>query len=160
MATQENTEVESNESEGSALRRQLEAALTEVKTLKTEKRERAFKDAGLDPERGIGKAVAKLYEGDIDAGAIQNFAKEEFDWEPPGEGESQESGEPDQSVWTPERQQTLDDGESRRSALASGTLPSRDPSTTDRLKAAEAKAKETGDWSDWDRLAVLANKAS
>lgn len=161
MATHENGQAEGNEgneSEGSALRRQLEAALNENKTLKAEKRERAFKDAGLDPERGIGKAVAKLYEGDVDPESIQDFAKAEFEWEPPSgeEGDGDGSGNgtgnqnPNPSGWTPERQQALNDGESRRAGMANGALPPRDPSTTDRMKQAEAE----GDWDTFDRLAA------
>lgn len=44
--------------------------------------ERAFDEAGLDPTKGVGKAVAKEYEGDPTKDAIQAFAREEYGWEP------------------------------------------------------------------------------
>lgn len=45
--------------------------------------EKAFSDAGLDPTKGLGKAIAQNYDGDPDAEAIKTFAQEEYDWEPP-----------------------------------------------------------------------------
>lgn len=51
--------------------------------------ERAFSDAGLDPTTGIGKAVAKEYEGDPAPESIQSFAREEYGWEPEPEQASE-----------------------------------------------------------------------
>lgn len=42
----------------------------------------AFKEAGLDPLEGLGKAVAKLYEGEPEADAIARYAQEEYGWQP------------------------------------------------------------------------------
>ena len=37
-----------------------------------------FKDAGLDTSTGVGKAVEKLYEGEMNVESIQKYASEEF----------------------------------------------------------------------------------
>ena len=37
-----------------------------------------FKDAGLDTSTGVGKAVEKLYEGEMNVENIQKYASEEF----------------------------------------------------------------------------------
>lgn len=136
----ETNEQHGNESEGSRLRRQLEEALEENKTLKAERREQAFKDAGLDPKRGIGRAVAKLYEGDADVEAIREFAKDEFEWQPP-------TGDGDGEQLSPEEQQRLE-GEQRVQGVANSALPPRTPSDADRIQEAETN----GDWDTANRL--------
>lgn len=40
----------------------------------------AFKTAGIDPEKGIGKAIYRTYEGEIDPDQIKAFAAEEYDY--------------------------------------------------------------------------------
>ena len=42
----------------------------------------SIRAAGLDPTKGIGKAVARTYEGEPDADKIIDFAQAEYDWEP------------------------------------------------------------------------------
>jgi hypothetical protein len=42
----------------------------------------AYEEAGLDPETGLGKAIAKEYKGDPTPAALLAFAKEEYDYEP------------------------------------------------------------------------------
>ena len=68
---------------GKGLRSKLEEALAEVKQLKAEKMVGEFKEAGLDPTKGLGKAIAKEYDGEISKEAIQEYARSEYDWEPP-----------------------------------------------------------------------------
>ena len=41
----------------------------------------AYAEAGLDPEKGLGKAIAKEYKGDPDSESLLAFAKEEYDYE-------------------------------------------------------------------------------
>ena len=41
----------------------------------------AYEEAGLDPETGLGKAIAKEYKGDPDAASLLAFAKEEYGYE-------------------------------------------------------------------------------
>lgn len=43
---------------------------------------RAYTEAGLDTESGLGKAIAKEYKGDPTSEALLAFAKEEYDYEP------------------------------------------------------------------------------
>jgi hypothetical protein len=37
---------------------------------------------GLEPDRGLGKAIAKGYDGEVSADAIAAYAKTEYDYEP------------------------------------------------------------------------------
>ena len=55
-------------------------AFLEGRVAEYEEKERVqiFKDAGLDLSKGIGKAVDKLYEGDLTVEGIQQYASEEF----------------------------------------------------------------------------------
>jgi hypothetical protein len=112
---------------GSSLRQQVTTLQDENKTLKQDKRSRAFKDAGFDPESGPGKALAKLYDGEADPTAIQTFAKDEFGFEPNGV-----TAPPDPAA---ERAA----GEDRLSQLNAGTIPTRDPSPEDDFQAALAE---------------------
>lgn len=43
----------------------------------------AYEDAGLDPEKGLGKAIAKEYKGDPTEEALLEYAKTEYDYEKP-----------------------------------------------------------------------------
>lgn len=68
---------------GSALRKQYEDALAEIKALKqqvetsqTASRELAFVKAGIDTENGVGKLLAKTYDGELDPEAIKTYAQE------------------------------------------------------------------------------------
>ena len=72
-----------NESTGGGLRKQLEDALAKIEALKAEvtdgqsaKRELAFSKAGIDTSSGVGKLLAKTYDGDLDPEEIQAFAQE------------------------------------------------------------------------------------
>lgn len=121
---------------GSALRQQVEDLKAENKTFKQQARTRAFKDAGFDPESGAGKAVAKLYDGEPDPEAIQQFAKEEFGFEPDGTSGSQPTNGDEPS------------GDDRLASLNSGHIPPREPSIDDQIKQAES----SGDWDTYDQL--------
>lgn len=68
---------------GGGLRAQLEAALEEVNSLKQQvstataaQRELAFIKAGIDTENGVGKLLAKTYDGDLEPDSIKTFAQE------------------------------------------------------------------------------------
>ena len=67
---------------GKGLRSKLEEALAENKQLKADKLVGKFADAGLDPTTGLGKAIAKEYDGEISKEAILDYAKTEYEWEP------------------------------------------------------------------------------
>jgi aminopeptidase N len=53
----------------------------ENKKLKAQLMDNAYRQAGLDTSGGLGKAIARLYEGEPDAEAILAYAKEEFGYE-------------------------------------------------------------------------------
>ena len=55
-------------------------AYLEGRVSEYEEKERVqiFKDAGLDTSTGVGKAVEKLYEGEMNVESIQKYASEEF----------------------------------------------------------------------------------
>jgi len=130
---------EPQETEGSALRKQLEAALADNKALKSERRERAFSDAGYDPSAGNGKALAKLYDGEATVEAIQAFAKDEFGWEPPAE-ESAEDTKSEENGWD------------QLSRTPGGQSPTpNDPSSLDNRIA---KAQADGNWDEFDLLSA------
>lgn len=55
----------------------------EYNKLRVRLMESTFKDVGLDPSKGLGKAIAEKYDGEPDAEALRNFAISEYQWEPP-----------------------------------------------------------------------------
>lgn len=71
-------QIEAAKAENSELQKQLNRQ-------KVALMEAAFEKVGLDPTKGIGKAVAKAWEGEPDADAIRQYAIEDWDWEPPAE---------------------------------------------------------------------------
>lgn len=63
------------------LQNQVKELTEERDTLRGAVRSSAFRQAGIDPEKGIGKAIATVYTGDPDPAKIVEFAKSEFDWQ-------------------------------------------------------------------------------
>jgi hypothetical protein len=53
----------------------------ENKKLKAQLMETAYQQAGLDTSSGLGKAIARLYDGEPDTESILAYAKEEFGYE-------------------------------------------------------------------------------
>jgi hypothetical protein len=127
-------------SEGSALRKQLEAVLAENKDLKARDRVRAFRDAGYDPDSGHGKALAKLYDGTPDPEAIRQFAKDEFGWDPPSA-----SADTTTSTASPDEWANV-------ASVSTTSAPPSDPSSIDNQIA---KAEAEGAWDEFDRLSAI-----
>ena len=76
---QETNEAASDDkSEGGGLRNQLEKSLARTKELEAEARTRAFQDAGLNTETGLGKAINQIYTGDNTKEAILAYASTEY----------------------------------------------------------------------------------
>lgn len=48
-----------------------------------------FNEVGLDPTKGLGKAIAEKYDGEPDAEKLRAFAIEEYDWQPPATPEQE-----------------------------------------------------------------------
>lgn len=67
------------------MREVIERLQTENTALQGVARQAAFKEAGIDPSTGLGKAIYRTYEGEIDPTKIVEFAQAEYDWEAPAE---------------------------------------------------------------------------
>jgi hypothetical protein len=111
------TQVDDQQSEGGALRAQLEAALAENKTLREEntgyKRRDAFSEAGIDISTGPGKLLAQTYDGEFEPEAIKSFAKE-YGIEP---------GQPTQDSSQQVVQQQVTETQQRMDALRQNSQP-------------------------------------
>lgn len=110
---------------------ELEAERIKNTELTSKLMQSAFKEAGLNPLEGLGKAVAKLYDGEPDAAAITQFAKEEYGWTP-GTGPSQSNTADAVAAG----QQRVDQ------ALAGATSVTPEPD----LNAQITQANQEGDW--------------
>lgn len=136
MAENENTEntaTEADPESGSALRKQLESVLAENKKLKSERRQRAYTDAGI-PE-GAYDVFDQMYDGELTPEALRGFA-------------SSKGFQLGDGTVAPDPAQQRSEGEERLSQVQSAALPSRDPSIKDQIAEAEAN----GDWTRVDRL--------
>lgn len=142
-----------------ALEKDLRELRTFRETAEPQLRSAAIKEAGFDPDPEKSpqtKALLELHKGDISAEAFKQTA-ESYGLAPaagdPGEGAG--AGAPE---LTPEQQQAITS--EQRSEQAFSQAAPVEPQTIDaRIAAAETKAKETGDWSEWDQLQVQASLA-
>jgi hypothetical protein len=64
------------------MRSRMEAQTTELEMLRGVARQAAFKEAGIDPTTGLGKAIYRTYDGEIDPVKVVEFATSEYDWQP------------------------------------------------------------------------------
>lgn len=78
---EETPEVEDHTSGPKELREALKRSNQENKELRARVMKDEFAKAGLDPTKGLGKAIAKEYDGELDAEAIKAYASEEYGWE-------------------------------------------------------------------------------
>lgn len=84
--TDESAESEQPESESPNVKRLREINKTQaerIEALESVARLAAFERAGIDPEKGLGKAIFRTYDGPIEPSAITEFASSEYDWEAP-----------------------------------------------------------------------------
>lgn len=124
------------------MRETLERQSDELVELREFRRDTLMKEAGLDPNQGVGKALAKDiergdYAGDWTTEALQTYAAEEYGWAEEadtGDEEATSENEAKRSLVT-EGQKQLDE------VQAAGSPPNvEDPAS--RAAAAEAD----GDW--------------
>lgn len=59
------------------LRQQLKQQAKELNTYKARERSQVFRDAGFDPDSGLGKLVISGYEGDLNAESIRAWAADQ-----------------------------------------------------------------------------------
>lgn len=92
MADEHTDTPETDEGGPKALREALERAKAEAAEARKEANaykvralEAAFREAGLDPAKGVGKAVAKEYDGEVTPEAIRAYAESEYGWEAPSQ---------------------------------------------------------------------------
>ena len=72
-------EVEDESTDGiKQLREEYKKLKAENKQFKANAMTSALSSLGLEPDKGIGKAVTKLYDGDLTVEAIQEFVAQEF----------------------------------------------------------------------------------
>lgn len=106
------------QSEGSQLRQELESKVEENRTLKQQLRSYAFRDVGLDPNKGVGKLVAQAYDGPADPEAIRRYLTDnEINVNQP-EGSTQNQGE--ETVEAPQSRQPT--GEEQETAQVIGRI--------------------------------------
>jgi len=77
--SEETTETSAEET-GKGLRAQLEKTLAKNKKLEAREMTRSFNDLGLSLDKGLGKAIAKEYDGEITTEAIAAYADSEYDY--------------------------------------------------------------------------------
>ena len=82
MDTEETTEPVEDNSAIKQMRKAIEAKDAENAKLRGQVIESHLGDIGLEAGRGLGKAIAAGYEGDLSPEGIAAFAKAEYDYEP------------------------------------------------------------------------------
>jgi hypothetical protein len=111
------------------LRAALKAQREENATLRAGQMTQAYKDAGLDPAMGLGKAIAKEYDGDMTPEALTEYARDEYGWTPP------------EAPAHPQEQQIVtEQARLDQAGATAGSIVT--PTTDDEL----AKAELDGDW--------------
>lgn len=92
--TEEQINTESNDDNAIAqLRDEYKRLKAENKAYKQNVMNSALQSIGLDADKGIGKAVTKLYDGEMNSDSIAQFVQEEF-----GEGVANVTNEPVQEL--------------------------------------------------------------
>jgi len=92
--TEEQINTESNDDNAIAqLRDEYKRLKAENKAYKQNVMNSALQSIGLDADKGIGKAVTKLYDGEMNSESIAQFVQEEF-----GEGVANVTNEPVQEL--------------------------------------------------------------
>lgn len=93
--------------------------------------ENAFTTLGLDPTKGIGKAIAKEFDGDPTVEAVEAYAVDEYGWEKPTPaGGSEEAA-------------LIETAQQRVAQATAGSVTAQPPSDVQQqIRDAEAK----GDW--------------
>ena len=66
---------------GKGLRAKLEAEIAQKNKYKTQLMANAYDDLGLKADEGLGKAIAKEYDGEPTREALANYAKDEYGYE-------------------------------------------------------------------------------
>jgi hypothetical protein len=139
-AKDEGTTPESGPSE---LREYAKRLKAENEVLRAKASVDVYAEVGLDPTKGLGKAIAKEYDGNLEPEDLAKFALEEYGWERP------EAPENPKEPAIVENQKVIDDVNSTTTAQ----IP---PSEDEALRTAEAAGDfETTRRIKADRLARM-----
>lgn len=136
--TNEQQKAENEHPDIRRMRTRIDELTEENQKLAGRVRESAFKEAGIDVTEGMGKAIARLYEGDSDPQAILEFAETEFGWNP--SAGDQASGGPSTGTPSPGVQRVR---ESQERMDRVGTSSS--PADSDTLDRQIEEAQKRGD---------------
>jgi hypothetical protein len=135
MSENEQGTTEQGTEDVGGLRKQLEETRNELKSLKQERRQRAYADAGI-PE-GARDIFDKTYDGELSVEALREFGTSKgFALADLGTG----GGE--QATQTSEAQQVAQQGQARLDAVDAARLPNDQPD----IKTQIAEAMAAGDW--------------
>jgi len=126
------------EQEPAALRATIERQASKIEELEGTVRTQAFELAGISPDKGIGKAIVQVYDGEMSKEAILAFAKEEYDFVPEAKAEEEKALTPEEQAG--EVTAALD---GRLDRLPETPTPGDEEKSLD---ARIAKAEAEGDW--------------
>ena len=134
MENVENTVDETQEESNplKQLREQLKKTEAENKELKSVMSDSVFKEAGFDTSAGEGKALKSLYDGELKADAIKQFASENYGWGQSSEAVQEQDAQKAQVVTS---QQNLD-------TVIEASVPVDPVGIDDQI----AQAQQDGDW--------------
>lgn len=132
----ENEGQEQEQSEGSRLRQQLEEALAENKTLKSERWARIYEEAGL-PE-GARDVFSKVYEGEATVDAVREYAEQTgFRLANEQANEGQQANESQRTEAETQREQA----QGRLDQAQAASLPPDQPDIRQQIKEAQANGQ-------------------
>lgn len=141
---QETTEQTDEEKNFAALREKVETYEARIAELSPLAKEKAVREAGFNPDTPEGKALSRLAGDEADAEAVKNLATEL------GFEASQEETKHEPTPNERAAQEFAD----RQSQLSQTTVSDEPPTDLEKIAEAEAKANETGDWSEVMRLKI------
>lgn len=142
---QETTEQTDEEKNFAALREKVETYEARIAELSPLAKEKAVREAGFNPDTPEGKALSRLAGDEADADAVKNLAVElGF------EATTQDSPKHEPTKEERAAQEFAD----RQSHLSQTTVSDEPPTDLEKIAEAEAKANETGDWSEVMRLKI------
>ena len=78
MTEENNSQANTGDKNWKEIREQNEFLKGKVAEYEAKERTQVFKLAGLDPTKGVGKAVDMMFEGELNVDNIKQYATEEF----------------------------------------------------------------------------------
>jgi len=78
MIEEQELDSSENDKNWKSLREENKSLKEKVTVFEAKAKDGVFKEAGLDTNQGIGKAISQVYKGDLDVESLQTFASEEY----------------------------------------------------------------------------------